>query len=65
MGGDRVHDEASETDAINGAVLVDGPDGVAVLLTPGAAAETARRLDDAARDAQAQRNGTAAAGVAE
>lgn len=41
--------------AERGQVLLDGPDGVAVAMTPEAAAETGRRLIDAARLAEEQR----------
>ena len=41
---DKTHDEPSEVDAEEGEVIVDGPDGVAVTLTPDAAAETGDRL---------------------
>jgi hypothetical protein len=52
---DKIYDEASETDAVDGAVAVDGPDGVDVLLTPEAAAETSDRLLRSAMSAQGQR----------
>jgi hypothetical protein len=48
------HDTASEVAAEEGEVLVDGPDGIAVALTPEAAEETGRRLLDAAREARSQ-----------
>ncbi|MDB5575519.1 MAG: hypothetical protein JWR80_695 [Bradyrhizobium sp.] len=38
------YDEASTVTAENGEVHLDGPDGVAVSLTPEAAAETSDRL---------------------
>lgn len=41
---DRVYDEATEVDAEDGKVVLDGPDGVAVLMTPEAALETSDRL---------------------
>lgn len=41
--------------AESGSVLLDGPDGVAVAMTPEAAAETGRRLIDAARQAEQQK----------
>jgi len=50
----KAYDEASNVDAVDGEVTVDGPDGVGVSLTPKAAAETGRRLRDAAEAAQAQ-----------
>ena len=48
---DKVHDEANEAEAVEGAVVVDSPDAVAVLLTPEAADETAKRLEDSAQTA--------------
>jgi hypothetical protein len=51
---DKVHNEASETEAIDGVVLVEGPGGVALLLTPGAADATAARLSETAHQARAQ-----------
>ena len=50
----KLHDEASTVTAEHGQVLVDGPDGVAVSLTPDAAIETSDRLLDAAVEAQGQ-----------
>ena len=47
-------DEPSEVAAENGEVVVNGPDGVAVALTPDAALETGGRLIDAAAEAQGQ-----------
>lgn len=41
---DKPHDDPSDVAAENGEVLVNGPDGVAVSLTPDAAAETSDRL---------------------
>ncbi len=46
--------EASEVSAEEGDVIVEGPDGVAITLTPDAAEETARRLTDAAAQARRQ-----------
>lgn len=51
---DHVHDEASETEAVDGSVVVDGPGAVAVLLTPDAAEKTAARLNESASDARKQ-----------
>ena len=48
-------DEASEVAADKGEVIVDGPDGVAVSLTPEAAIETGERLQDGAVEAAGQR----------
>ena len=50
----RVYDEPSRVDAEDGVVAVDGPDGVAVLMTPDAAEETSHRLLDKATEAQGQ-----------
>jgi hypothetical protein len=52
---DKVYDEASKVEAEDGEVIVDGPDGVDVRLTPDAAAETSDRLLDAAGIAQGQK----------
>jgi len=48
------HSEPSEVNAEQGQVLVEGPDGVAVTLTPDAAEETGRRLINAASLARHQ-----------
>jgi hypothetical protein len=52
---DKVHDEASETEAVDGDVALMGPNGVSAMLTPDAAAETSHRLLDSAMAAQGQR----------
>jgi hypothetical protein len=52
---DKIYDEPSEVDAEDGHVIVDGPDGVAVLLTPEAAEETSERLLWGAAKAQGQK----------
>jgi hypothetical protein len=44
MAHDRLYDTPSEVSAEEGEVIVDGPDGVAVSLTPDAALETSQRL---------------------
>ena len=44
--------DASDVSVEAGAVIVDGPDGVAVAFTPDAAEETGRRLMDAAARAR-------------
>lgn len=49
------YDDASEIKAEEGEVLVDGPDGVAVSLTPEAAAETSDRMMEGAALAAGQR----------
>ncbi len=50
----KVHDEASDVSAEDGVVMVDGPDGVAVALTPRAASETSDRLLEGSVEAQGQ-----------
>ena len=52
----KPHDRPSDVVAEEGEVLVDGPDGVAVSLTPRAAEETSRRLFDAAAEAATEEN---------
>jgi hypothetical protein len=49
-----IHNDPSKTEAEEGVVLVDGPNGVAVALTPEAAIETSDRLLFAAEQAKAQ-----------
>jgi hypothetical protein len=51
---DKAYDTPSEVTAEDGEVLVDGPDGVAVSLTPEAAAETSDRLLEQAAIARGQ-----------
>jgi len=51
----NAYDEATVTDAVDGEVVLRGPDGVAVSMTPEAAEETARRLLKAAEEARRQR----------
>lgn len=48
------HRSPSQVTAEQGEVHVDGPDGVAVSLTPEAAEETGRRLIEAAGKARSQ-----------
>ena len=50
----KPHDTPSEVDAEEGEVLVDGPDGIAVSLTPEAASETSHRLLHGAAKARGQ-----------
>jgi len=47
----------SDVSAEQGEVILEGPDGVAVTLTPEAAEETARRMLDAAAEARQQTDG--------
>jgi hypothetical protein len=54
-----VHAEASQVAAENGKIIVDGPNGVAVTLSPDAAEETARRLLAAVGEARRQRRSDA------
>lgn len=51
----KIYDEASQVSAEEGEVMMDGPDGVAVSLTPRAAVETSDRLLDAAVRAHGQK----------
>jgi hypothetical protein len=51
----EVYDEASKVVAKRGTVVVDGPDGVDVALTPEAATDTSELLLEAAAEAAAQR----------
>jgi hypothetical protein len=54
MTAQKAYDEASKVDAIEGEVTMDGPDGVGISMTPAAAAETSKRLGDAAARAAEQ-----------
>ena len=49
-------DEATKVSAKGGEVILDGPDGVDVKLTPEAARETSTRLWDGAAKAKGQRD---------
>jgi len=51
MDGGRVHDQPSSVAAEDGKVIVDGPDAVAVTMTPPAAEKTGRRLVEKAAEA--------------
>lgn len=48
------YEQASEVAAEAGQVIVEGPDGVAITLTPDAAEETAKRMLAAASEARHQ-----------
>lgn len=48
------HEQPGLASAEAGQVLLDGPDGVAVSMTPDCAEETGRRLIDAAEQARQQ-----------
>lgn len=54
MNGMEAHGEPSEVLAESGEVIVEGPNGVAVTLTPDAAEETGRRMLRAASEARSQ-----------
>ncbi len=49
-----VEAQASQVVADAGNIIIDGPDGVAVTMSPDAAEETARRLLDAVGEARRQ-----------
>jgi hypothetical protein len=51
----QIHDTPSDVEAEDGTVYVDGPDGVAVALTPEAAKETSDRLLEKSAEAGGQR----------
>jgi hypothetical protein len=51
----KIHSEPSEVSAEPDEVIVDGPDGVAVSLTPDAAIETSNRLFDAGAEARGKK----------
>jgi hypothetical protein len=55
MGDDKVYDEATEVTGKDGKVSVDGPDAVAVKVTPEAAEQTAENLIEGAVMARGQR----------
>ena len=55
MADDKLYDEATQVRAKNGEVLLDGPDGVHVKVTPEAAEETAGNLIVGATIARDQR----------
>ncbi|WP_294237602.1 hypothetical protein [uncultured Sphingomonas sp.] len=50
----QVHDEAGLATAEQGIVMLDGPNGVAVSMTPSAARRTGEGLVAAAREAETQ-----------
>ena len=54
MSDGKVYDEVTKVSAKNGDVILDGPDGVDVKMTPEAAAETGHELIDGAMKATGQ-----------
>lgn len=52
--GREPHGKSGVASAEAGLVLLDGPDGVAIAMTPDAAEETARSLQQAAAEARTQ-----------
>jgi hypothetical protein len=52
--GDKPREDAGRASAEDGVVILDGPDGVAVTMTPEAAALTAESLQAAAQLARTQ-----------
>jgi hypothetical protein len=52
---DHIYDEATKVSADDGTVVLDGPDGVDVKLTPEAAQETSDRLLEGAVTTAGQR----------
>lgn len=55
MNDGKVYDEATKVSAKDGEVILDGPDGVDVKITPEAAEETADELLTGAMKANGQR----------
>ncbi len=53
--GKETYDKPSDVESEDGRVIVDGPDGVDVALTPEAALETGGRLIDKAASAAGER----------
>ena len=52
----KPYDTPTKTDAVDGEVTLDGPDGVGLSMTPKAAEESGRRLFESARKAARQRS---------
>jgi hypothetical protein len=53
---DSIHNDPGDAEAVDGNVALMGPDGVSVMLTADAAAETSDRLLQAAMTAEGQRS---------
>ena len=58
MSDGKVHGDSSNVDNAANEVMVSGPDGVAVSMTPEAALETGRKLIEHAEQAINKRNGS-------
>jgi hypothetical protein len=56
MGSMAPHAQPSQVVAENGQVLIEGPDWIAISMTPDAAEETARRMLSAASQAREQKD---------
>ncbi|QIL02318.1 hypothetical protein G7078_05620 [Sphingomonas sinipercae] len=54
MADDKVYDEPTHVDAVEGVVTLIGPDAVDVRMTPDAAEETSERLLEGAMKARGQ-----------
>jgi hypothetical protein len=55
MDDDKIYDQPSDVTAENGAVCLDGPNDLHMLMTPEAAEETSDRMTDQAVKARGQR----------
>lgn len=61
----KPHETPAKVDRVDGEILVDGPDGMTTSLTPEAALQTAKRLEEKAVEAIVARHtdgGDASAG---
>jgi hypothetical protein len=54
MASHKAYDTPVKTTAIDGEVVLEGPDGIGLSMTPDAAEETARRLQAASEIARSQ-----------
>jgi hypothetical protein len=57
MSSRKAYDQATKTDAIEGEVSLDGPDGIGLSMTPDAAEVTAKRLLKSVAAARQQTQG--------
>jgi hypothetical protein len=53
----KAFNQPTQSAAVDGEVVLNGPDGVGLSMTPDAAEETARRLAGSAKEARAQSTG--------